>query len=95
MKLGERLYTARISKGVTLIQAAKYALISPGYIHQLEKGIALRPKLRILNALADYYGISRDTVIIEAQKIPEDVYWKIVNNPILLNTIREYDISEF
>jgi len=94
MKLSQRLRLARALKEVTLHEVASNVGCSIAYLQQLETEKAARPKMKLLETLADYYGLSRDTLVLEAGKIPEDIYWKIVNNPQLVAIIRQYDITE-
>lgn len=92
MKLGKLLKDARANAGVTLEKAADYIGCSGVYLHELESNKANRPKIDYLRKAAEYYNISSDELIIAAEKVPQDVYWKIVRNPILLNTIRNLEI---
>lgn len=94
MKLSQRLRYARSLKRVTLQEASENAGCSLPFLALLEKGTTTKPKIELLNKLADYYGLSRDTLILEAERLPEDVYWKIIKNPSLLNIIREFDITD-
>jgi transcriptional regulator with XRE-family HTH domain len=90
MKLSERLTLLRKQKGVTLETASRAVKCSFQHLCKLEKDKAYRPKMQLLENLCAYYEISQDILIIEAGKIPADVYWKVVNNPQLLKIIREY-----
>ena len=90
MLLSERLTLLRKSAKTTLKDVAIRCDISLQYLQKLEKGHAKRPKLELLYRLASYYQFPSDKLIIEAGKIPQDVYWKIVNRPDLLKVIREY-----
>ena len=92
MKLSERLRQGRKKLGVTLRIASNNIDISAGYLNDLEHDRASRPKIKYLVAAANFYGIDRDSLIISAGKIPPDVYFKIVNNPKLLEIIRNYEV---
>lgn len=92
MTLGELLKNARISKGLTLSKVAEHSEISIPYLSDLENGKALRPKIKILQKCAEYLCIDSDVLIISAEKIPPDVYWKIVRHPFLLKTIRDIEV---
>ena len=93
MTLGKLLKNARISNGLTLQRVADYIGISTPYLSDLENGKALRPKIEILQKCAEYLGIEADDLIIAAEKIPPDVYWKIVHNPHLLDVVRNYTVE--
>lgn len=92
MSIAKILKEARNKKDETLDRVSKIVGISTSYIHDLENGNALRPKIAVLSILADYYGLDRDKLIIASGKIPSDVYFKIVNNPQLLEVVRNYSI---
>ena len=88
MTLAEILKKARADKGLTLQKVADWANISVPYLSDLENGKALRPKIEILQKCAEYLGVDSDVLIVAAEKIPPDVYWKIVHRPELLHAIR-------
>lgn len=89
--LGQLLKEARISKGYKLHHVAKYCNISIAYLSELENGKAKRPKIIILQKAAEILQTDPDVLIITAEKIPPDVYWKIVHNPQLLDIIRKFE----
>lgn len=89
--LASILRSARESKGYKLHHVAKYCDISIAYLGALETGKALRPKIRILQKAAEILQIDPDVLIITAEKIPPDVYWKIVYNPKLIDVIRNLE----
>lgn len=88
MKLSQRLRSLRKSKGLTLQDVSRRCDVSIAYLAQLETDKAFRPKMALLYKLATYYDFPSDSLINEARKIPEDVYWKIVENPDLIPIIR-------
>lgn len=92
MKLSERLRELRKTNGLTLADVARRCECSFQYISHLETDRAFRPKIELLYKLAAYYNFPSDTLINEAGKIPQDVYWKIVNNPNLVKIIRNYPL---
>jgi transcriptional regulator with XRE-family HTH domain len=92
MLLAEILKKARTYKKVSLRGAALHVGCSFMHLHHIEQGKITRPKMELLHNLADYYGINRDEVVIAARRIPDDVYWKIVNNPDLIVGIREFSV---
>lgn len=92
MKLSERLKTLRESKGVTLETASRAIDCTFQHLGKLENDKAFRPKIPLLQSICAYYDISPDILIPEAGKIPQDVYWKIVNNPKLLPIIRDLEV---
>lgn len=92
MQLSKRLLELRKKKGVTLKTASRSIGCSFQHLSKLENDKAFRPKIELLERMSAYYGVSPDTIIIEAGKVPQDVYWKIVNNPQLLTIIRNYEV---
>lgn len=88
MKLSKRLSTLRKTSKASLQAVSRRCNCSPQYLHRLEKGVAHRPAIELLYKLAAYYQFPSDTLIIEAEKIPSDVYWAIVHNPKFLQTVR-------
>jgi transcriptional regulator with XRE-family HTH domain len=88
MKLSQRLRELRKNNKLTLQDVARRCKVSFQYLSQLENDKAFRPKMELLYKLAVYYNFSSDTLINEAQKIPEDVYWKIIKHPHLVQIIR-------
>jgi transcriptional regulator with XRE-family HTH domain len=92
MKLSQRLRESRKNKKLTLKDVSRRCGVSVAYLAQLETDKAFRPKLELLYKLAIYYDIQSDVLINEARKIPEDVYWKIVNNPRLVEVIRSHEV---
>ena len=93
-KIGHKLKAARAALGLSLEQVANRTELSVTIIHAIESGRTKRPKMSHLVSLAKIYNLPEDDIIIAAEKIPSDVYWKIVGNPALLNTIREINVSE-
>lgn len=90
MELAKRLSSLRKASKSPLRAVAAKCNCSSQYLHKLENGYALRPALDILYRFAAFYQFSSDTLILEAEKIPQDVYWKIIHNPDLISYIREY-----
>jgi transcriptional regulator with XRE-family HTH domain len=88
MKLSDRLKELRKTNGLTLVDVARRCGCSFQYISNLENDKAFRPKIELLYKLAAYYNFPSDVLINEAGKIPQDVYWHIVNNPDLVPIIR-------
>lgn len=90
MNLGERLLSLRKSRGITLKDAQIRCGCSFQNLQKIERGIITRPKIELLYKLAAFYQFPSDILIMEAGKIPSDVYWKIVRSPKLLQVIRDY-----
>jgi transcriptional regulator with XRE-family HTH domain len=90
MQLSKRLQILRKERNITVRAAALLLNCSFSHLCKLETGALNRPKLQFLIKLAAFYQFPADTLIIEAGKIPPDVYYKIVNYPELLEIIRNF-----
>lgn len=90
MELSKRLKTLRKASKLSLRAASKQCGCSFQYLQKLESGESIRPAMDLLYTLASVYDFAADTLILEAEKIPSDVYWKIIRNPELLAQIRFY-----
>jgi transcriptional regulator with XRE-family HTH domain len=89
MTLGQYLNARRKEMKKTLEVVSRDTEISMGYLHKIETGKQLRPKLWALQKLAAYYGLCEDDLISRAGKISPDVYWKVQANPSLWMLIRD------
>lgn len=63
MKLQKLLAEARRAKGVSLRQVERATGVSNAYLSQMETGQVAEPSPRKLQALAEYYGLSYDTLM--------------------------------
>lgn len=89
-KLGDFIRNKRLQMGVGLNRAAKIIGISASNLHDIETGKKTRPKIDTLNSIASFLGVHPDTIIILAEKIPPDVYWRMAKNPELIEMVRNY-----
>lgn len=94
MNLADYVKSLRVKRGYTLSYVCSRIGISISHLHDIENGNQKRPKLDVLRSISDFYNVDEDNLISLAQKIPRDVYWKIVNNPQLIQMIRECDVSK-
>jgi transcriptional regulator with XRE-family HTH domain len=90
MTFAELIKNRRLSGGFTLAKAAKQIGISIGYLNDLEQGRALRPKMKYIYAMAGLYGIDTDVLCVTAERVPQDVFYKIIKNPELIDLIRAW-----
>jgi transcriptional regulator with XRE-family HTH domain len=88
-KLGNILREERISRGWSLVDVAKKLDISKSQVHNFEMGVNTRVKMKALKDFASLYNLPLDEVVILGGRIPEDVYYKITDNPHLIKIIRE------
>lgn len=87
--LGKLLRKNREELNLTLKIAAKQSGVPFGYLATVERGEVKRPKLVMIERLCDIYGLDKDAIVNMAGKIPQSVYWKIVDNPQLVAIIRD------
>lgn len=90
MTLGELLKINRDVRGLSIRNAAIGIGISSGHLNDLEKGGIIHPKMICLHKIANFYEIPEDDLCIIAERIPSDVFWKIIHCPELLGVIRKY-----
>lgn len=92
MKLGKLVKRKRTELGMTIARAAELLNVAGSHIHGIESGKIARPKIEVLLKMGILYDIPSDEIIILARKIPSDVYYKITDNPQLLDIIRNYPL---
>lgn len=88
--LAELTKKARYDKRVAINVAAKAIGIAQSHLHAIENGKKPKPKMPVLYKIADYYGIPPDRVCLSAERVPSDIFYKIVANQELLQIIRNY-----
>jgi transcriptional regulator with XRE-family HTH domain len=90
MSFAEIIKESRNKAGFTLKFCAENLGISIGYLNDLEQSRALRPKMKVIYAMAGLYGIPLDDLCLSAERIPQDVFYKIIRCPELLKIVRNY-----
>lgn len=90
MTFAEIIKESRLKAGFTFKFCAENLGISIGYLNDLEQGRALRPKMKVIYAMAGLYGVPIDDLCLSAERIPQDVFYKIIRYPELLETVRQY-----
>ena len=92
MKLSDLLINKRKELDWTLSTASERTGISASYLSDIEHDRPVRMKMDTLQKISNAYGINYDEILVAAERIPPDVYWKIVRNPDLLSIIRSYEV---
>jgi len=92
IQLGKKLRESRESIGLSVRHVSKLLNASFGNVAKLERGEYSRPPIKMLQGMCEIYGLEADEIIVQAEKIPPDVYWRIIRNPSLLNVIRSYEV---
>jgi transcriptional regulator with XRE-family HTH domain len=90
MKLAKIMLNARKSRDLRLHNVARATGISISTIHNIESGKLIHAKIKTLEALVAFYGLDKDSSFIAAERIPPDVFWKIIRCPALLNIVRKH-----
>lgn len=90
MQLAAMIKKARKAKDVSLHLAAIESGVPATMLHYLETGKTIHPKMDVVRKISDYFALPYDDVCIAAQRIPEDVFYKIIDNPKILPFIREF-----
>lgn len=92
MTFADLIKKHRKNRKLSLNAAAKLMGIGVSHLHYLEKGATKKPKMETLYKIMVFYGLDVDATCREVQRIPMDVYYKIVNNPDLVKVIRDLEV---
>ena len=90
MVLSEIIKKARKDRRLSLREVAHLTKISLTLLCAIETGKQPRPKMDILYRLAAFYNLSSDKVCLSATRIPQDVFYKIIRCPELLEVVRRH-----
>jgi transcriptional regulator with XRE-family HTH domain len=93
VKLPKLLKDLRESSKLTLDGAAQRIGISVSYLHELESGVAEKPKVAVLDRIVAVYCCDKDLLFASAGKVSSDVYYKLVDYPQLMQIIRNYQVG--
>jgi transcriptional regulator with XRE-family HTH domain len=92
MTYSEMIKQARKDSGLTLEYVAEKLGTSASYLHDIENGRTKTPKMALLTALAGFFYIDRDKLLVAAERVPDDVFYKIIRNPQLITLIRNTEV---
>lgn len=92
MTLGEIVKKHRKNRGLSLKDAAKYMRVSQSHLHYIETGKTVKPKMETLYKIISFYALPVDETCRMAGRVPMDVFYKILNNPQLVEVIRSYEV---
>lgn len=88
MTFGDMIKKGRENLGVTLDVASTHFGISISYLSDFENDRATKIKMEFLYKAANFYGLNVDELCISAGKIPQDIFYKLTNNPRLFEAVR-------
>ena len=92
MTFAETIKKHRKNRKLSINSAAKLIGIGASHLHYLESGATKKPKMETLYKIMVFYGLPVDETCREVQRIPMDVYYKIINNPDLVGIIRNLEV---
>lgn len=90
MVLAELIKNSRNIRKLTLREVARLTKIPLTMLCNIETSKNPRPKMDILYQLSAFYNLPSDDVCIAATRVPQDVFFKIIRCPQLLQVIRDY-----
>jgi transcriptional regulator with XRE-family HTH domain len=90
MSLDKIFVNGRKKSGLSIRAASKAIGLSPSYLFLIEKGSVKKLKMKFLSAAADLYNVDFDVLCKASERIPTDVFYKILRCPELINIIRNH-----
>jgi transcriptional regulator with XRE-family HTH domain len=87
---GTYLRDIRKEKGINQRQLAKHGGISYTYLSKIENNVLPPPSEETLAKFAEMLDIDKDEMFAKANKIPSELFDKIVSDIALMKVIREY-----
>jgi transcriptional regulator with XRE-family HTH domain len=90
MNFSQMLKDGRKRQEMTLTEAANLFGISVSYLSEIENNLKQYRKMDFIYKAANIYGMNSDILCLSAERVPTDVFNKLVKNPQLLEVIRNY-----
>lgn len=90
MNFGEILKEGRERLGLTQLQASEKLGISPQYLSDHECGRITKPKMDFLRNTSILYGIPYDDLCFLSERIPRDIFDKIIKYRELYSVVRKW-----
>lgn len=87
---GAFLKNRRVSLGYSVRKAARLIDVPFGVLASIERGERAKIRMEMLEKIASLYDVDMDGLCIMCERIPRQVFYKIIRNPELLSVIREY-----
>lgn len=89
---GDYLRRTRIACEMPLrVAAESIGCISFSALAAIERGDSYKISMGFLRAVSEAYGVNYDALCIRAERVPQDVYYKLVRNPRLWDAVREME----
>lgn len=89
---GAFLLSSRKKSGLSLREAALHCHVPFGVLASIERGEKAKISMDMLAAAAALYGLEYDNLCLMCERIPRDIFFKITDNPQLLNIIRNLPV---
>lgn len=91
-KFQEIIKIERVRRGLTIEEAANKMEISRSILHRLETSDDRKPKMDELKLLSNFYEIGYDDLCFAAERVPEDVYYKLAKSRELYDVVRKFGV---
>lgn len=88
---GELLRGEREKRGWSVRKVAEIIHYPFSQLAAIERGEEVKLKMATIENLCMLYELSVDDVCLSIEKIPTGIFYKIIDNPELLNIIRSYE----
>jgi transcriptional regulator with XRE-family HTH domain len=89
MEFGQILRELRTKAGIGIKRLAPELKVNYTYLSKLENG-EINPSAELVDRVANYFDYNRDTLLLSAGKIPEEILGILRENPDeALNFLRE------
>lgn len=89
---GAFLLSARKKSGLSLREAALHCHVPFGVLASIERGEKAKISMDMLAAAAALYGLEYDNLCLMCERIPQDIFYKITDNPDLVPVIRNLPV---
>jgi len=88
---GAFLRDKRISLKFSVRKASRLINIPFGVYASIERGEKVKIRMSMLSAAANLYSVPVDELCAMCERVPQDVFYKIIRNPELLAIVRAYE----
>lgn len=89
-KFGAFIKSHRKKNKYALRDVGRLCNIDYSLLAKIEKGKEVKIRMEYIERLSILFAVDYDNLCAMIDRIPEDIFWKIVHNPELLNVIRDY-----
>ncbi len=90
MSLDKIFINGRKKSNLSIRAAAKNIGFSPSYLFSIEGGNVKKLKMKYIYAAANVYGIDPDELCYASERIPQDVFYKLLRCQKLIGVVRDW-----